>query len=222
VNTQPSGFLATRPGHHTGMVLLLCLLLLCSLTLVGLSATADSTLRARIAANRQDSERAAQTARTALIWAENWLLDQGGSAPQVCTPPCGGLKLHAAGSLPVHPEREDADWWAANGHEGGVDPLSGTPLLALPAAGSQPVYWLLESVHEEPAADGTGTLAWYRVLARATGRGDRVVSVVASLLLRSWPQAGHSADSAAEENGSGCNPSEAPPVCGRVAWQILR
>lgn len=208
------------------MVLLLCLMLLCSLTLVGLSATADSLLQQQLAANEQDTERARQTALAALSWAEDWLLKLDGAAPPVCTAACDGLILHAASGLPAHPERKDAQWWAANGHEAGIDPLTGGSLLSLSSANAQPAYWLVESAHSESLANGT-TMIWYRILVRATGRRETSVSVVESLLLRAWPQAG-GAVTGGDTTGAGeaapgsCSSLSSAPACGRLAWRQLR
>jgi type IV pilus assembly protein PilX len=217
---------AAMPRRQAGMVLLLCLMLLCSLTLVGLSATADSLLQKQLASNEQDTERARQIALAALSWAEGWLLNLDGAAPRVCTIRCDGLMLHAASSLPAHPEREDAQWWAANGHEAGIDPLTGGSLLSLSPANAQPAYWLVESAHSESLANGT-TKTWYRILARATGHRETSVSVVESLLLRTWPQAG-GAIADAENAGAGetapgsCSSWSSAPACGRLAWRRLR
>jgi type IV pilus assembly protein PilX len=217
---------AALPRRQAGMVLLLCLMLLCSLTLVGLSATADSLLQDQLASNEQDLERARQTALAALSWAEDWLLNLDGAAPPVCTAPCDGLMLHAASGLPAHPEREDAQWWAANGHEAGIDPLTGGSLLSLSPANAQPAYWLLQSAHSESLANGT-TMTWYRILVRATGHRATSVSVVESLLLRNWPQAG-GATTEGENTGAGetapgsCSSMSSAPGCGRLAWRRLR
>jgi len=194
------------------MVLLLCLLFLTALTLLGLSASADVVLQNQLAANLQESERAKQSALAALSWAEDWLLDLQGTAPEPCITPCEGFKLHPSGNLLPHPEFEDLSWWQTQGYEAGIDPLTGSRLAGFAAGNASPPMWIVEVVHEIPASyDGsteapTDALAWYRILARGSGQTDTAISVVESIVKRSWP----AVDSTSTSNG------------GRVSWRELR
>jgi len=193
---------------QAGMVLLLCLLFLIALTLLGLSASADAILQSQLAANLQEKERAKQSALTALSWAEDWLLDLEGPAPEFCMAPCEGFKLHPAGDLIPHPEFEDLSWWQAQGYEAGIDPFTGAQLITFAASNLNPPTWVIEVVHEIPAADDgtTDARAWYRILVRADGSTDRAISVIESTVTRPW--------SADESSG--------PADKGRVSWRNLR
>ena len=104
MNTQVTGISRRTFRTQSGMVLLLCLIFLMALTLLGLSASSDTILQSKLANNLQESERASQSALSALSWAEQWLLEFDGPAPETCSAPCDGLYLHATGSLPNHPE----------------------------------------------------------------------------------------------------------------------
>jgi Tfp pilus assembly protein PilX len=197
---------------QAGMVLLLCLLFLTALTLLGLSASADVVLQNQLAANLQESERARQSALAALTWAEDWLLELQGTAPEPCLTPCEGFKLHPSGNLLPHPEFEDLSWWRTQGYEAGIDPLTGNRLVSLAANNVNPPMWIVEVVHEIPASDNgstdalTDALAWYRIVARGNGQTDTAISVVESIVEKSWP----AADSTNTSNG------------GRVSWRELR
>jgi len=213
-----------------GMVLLLCLLFLMSLTLLGLAASSDALLQSKLSANLQDSERARQSALLALSWAEDWLLSLQGQAPGYCLDACEGLRLHAgsAGSeLPPHPEFEDIGWWLVNGHEAGVDPLSGERLETITADSFTAPVWIIEALHTAaPAESGNLDLqVWYRILARGTGRTETVVSVVESVVVRSWPTteaAISSGDGVAGVCPGSTSPgSSAPAICGRFAWRKI-
>jgi len=194
------------------MVLLLCLLFLTALTLLGLSAAADVVLQNQLTANLQESERAKQSALAALSWAEDWLLDLQGTAPEPCITPCEGFRLHPGGNLLPHPEFEDLSWWQTQGYEAGIDPLTGNRLVSFAAGSVNPPMWVVEVVHEIPASDNgstgatTDALAWYRILARGSGQTDTAISVVESIVKKSWP----TLDSTNTASG------------GRVSWRELR
>ncbi len=205
-----------------GMVLLLCLLFLMALTLLGLSASSDTILQNKLSANLQDAERARQSARLALSWAENWLMTLDGPAPEYCLDSCDGLRLHADGELPPHPEYEDIDWWMVNGHQAGVDPLTGVRLETITGDSINAPVWIIEAVHTiEPAESGNPDLqVWYRILARGTGWTETAVSVVESVVVRSWP--------AIEENqppdvvvAGACPGSTSSAICGRFSWREI-
>lgn len=204
--SHPTDRLASQP--RPGMVLLLCLLFLIALTLLGLSASADAILQSQLAANLQEKERAKQSALSALAWAEDWLLDREGTAPESCIAPCEGLKIHPPGDLIPHPETEDLSWWQSQGCEAGIDPLSGERLATFSANSANPPMWIIEVVHEIPAADDgtTDARAWYRILVRANGSTDRALSVIESTVTRPW---------SSDESGGIADK-------GRVSWRELR
>jgi len=204
-----------------GMVLLLCLLFLVALSLLGLSASTETLLQNKLSANLQDAERARQAALLASSWAERWLLSLEGPAPENCTVACDGLILHVAGELPAHPESKNFDWWMANGHEAGVDPLTGERLQTLSRESADAPAWIIESVKTIiPAESGDPDLqTWYRIVARGTGRAETAVSVVESIVVRSWPVP---VDNAAFSVAAGACPGSTPTViCGRYAWREI-
>lgn len=206
MSARRTGMCASKT--RAGMVLLLCLLFLIALTLLGLSASADAILQSQLAANLQEKQRATQSALAALSWAEDWLLELQGTAPETCMAPCGGFKLHPAGDLAPHPEVKDLSWWQTQGHEAGIDPFTGARLVTFAASSINPPMWIVEVAHEMPAPDdGTADArAWYRILVRANGHTDRAISVIESTVTRPWSAAESS--STAEE--------------GRVSWRELR
>ncbi len=208
---------------QTGMVLLLCLIFLTALTLLGLSASTDAILQAKLAANFQETERAKQSALSTLSWAENWLLEMDGPAPENCTEPCEGLTIHAMGDLPPHPEFESLSWWMQHGHEAGIDPLTGARIANISRNSINPPVWMIEVVHAMPPTEnGTTDLqVWYRILARGSGWTNAVVSVIESTVVRSWPAIGASQLRKTDMSGT-CPGSEPAAPCGRLAWQELR
>lgn len=195
-------------NSQLGMALLLCLILLTALTLLGLSASADAVLQDQLAANLRESERAKQSASTALSWAEDWILDLQGTAPEPCTTACEGFLVHPTGGLPPHPEFKDLPWWQAQGFEAGIDPLTGDRLATFAPGSANPPMWVVEVVHEIPAPEDNTAEAqsWYRILARGTGQTDSAVSVIESIIKKPWPPVG----STNTANGE------------RVSWRELR
>ena len=206
-----------------GMVLLLCLIFLMALTLLGLSATADTILQNRLTSNLQETERAKQSALLGLSWAEHWLLELAGPLPEICSGPCSGLYLHATGELPSHPEFEDFSWWMDQGHEAGIDPLTGVRMATLSRHNIKPPVWIIEVAQTtQPAENGTPDLqVWYRILARGSGRTDSGISVIESTVVRSWPVVAETELTDTSASGP-CPGSELQAVCGRFSWRELR
>jgi Tfp pilus assembly protein PilX len=211
------------PDSQAGMVLLLCLIFLTALTLLGLSASADTILQNQLVANFQEAERAKQSALATLSWAEDWLLELDGPVPEYCIKPCDGLYVHSSGELPPHPEFESSSWWQGHGYEAGVDPLTGKFVKGIATGNINKPVWLIEELYTVPPSDdGSRELqVWYRILARGSSRTDAVVSVIESTVARSWPSI---------ENLSLLNPDitknctgfKSATRCGRVSWRELR
>ena len=218
-----AGFPKNFTGSQTGMALLLCLVFLMALTLLGLSAASDTILQSKLASNLQESERAKQSALHGLSWAEQWLLALDGSPPETCTVPCDGLILHAQGALPPQPEAEAFSWWMDQGHEAGVNPLTGERVATISSDSFDPPVWVIETVQTiPPAADTNPNLqVWYRILARGSGHTETSVSVVESMVLRSWPvvEDTEPEDTAAPQF---CTRQNLPTRCGRHSWRELR
>jgi Tfp pilus assembly protein PilX len=207
------------PTDQGGMVLLFCLLFLTALTLLGLSASAATVIQNQLTANLQEKERARQSASAALSWAEDWLLEREESAPETCSEHCEGLILHAPGTLSAYPQFEDLSWWMEHGHEAGIDPLTGTRTATVSAGSINPPMWAIVKLHEVPPTEsGAGYLqTWYRILARGSGRTEAGVSVIESIVTRSWI----SIEDADAGTTATCPASEAS-ACGRVSWRELR
>ena len=209
--------------RQAGMALLICLIFLTALTLLGLSASADAILQKKLAANLQETERARQSALSTLSWAEHWLLEQDGIAPDSCTEPCSGFHIHGPGDLPPKPEFEDLSWWLDHGHEAGVNPVNGDRITTVSAGSIDPPLWTIEAIHSSPASeDGSTKLqTWYRLLARGSGRTNAAVSVIESTLVRSWPS-NDDIDSTDTPGANTCPGSGESAKCGRVSWRELR
>lgn len=200
----------------------MCLLFLAALALLGLSASAETVMQDMLASNLKEMQRARQSALATQQWAEQWLLRLGGAEPVGCSQPCQGFFIHTPGSLPAHPETEDLSWWMANGHEAGIDPLTGQRLAILSTDSLHPPLWVIERLHISPAVD-TGVVddqAWYRILARGSGHTVTGVSVVESIVTRPWLPAG-TPGSATDMRRSRCPGFDPGVPCQRVAWQSL-
>jgi Tfp pilus assembly protein PilX len=171
-----------------GMVLLLCLIFLTALTLLGLSASAEAILQKQLTRNLVETERARQSALRALSWAEDWLLNLNDGAPAICDTSCDSLKLHTAGSLPAHLEFKDLAWWATHGHEAGIDPVTKERVLTMARNSPIPPMWLIEVAHELTVVENglTSQQVWYRITVRANGMTGTGVSVIESIVMRSW------------------------------------
>lgn len=208
---------------QNGMVLLLCLIFLTSLTLIGLSASSDTILQNKLAGNLQETERAKQSALLALSWAEQWLLALDGAPPGICTAPCDGLYLHAAGDLSPYPESESYSWWMDQGHEAGINPLTGDRIASISSESIHTPVWVIEVMQViPPTVDINPDLqVWYRILARGSGRTESAVSIIESIVVRSWPAV---ADTGLPETETppSCSRLELPVKCGRYAWRELR
>jgi len=211
------------PGTQIGMVLLLCLIFLMALTLLGLSASADTILQNKLAGNLQETERAKQSALLALSWAENWLLELDGPTPTNCVAPCDGLNLHAIGDLPPHPEFENFSWWMNNGHEAGINPLTGVRMATISSDSINTPIWIIETVKTiQPAENDNPDLQiWYRLLARGSGRTANAISVIESTFVRSWP-INEDSELPGTNVSDTCPGSGLPAICGRFAWRELR
>lgn len=211
------------PGNPNGMVLLLCLIFLMALTLLGLSASSDAILQNKLTSNLQETERARQSALLGLSWAEQWLLKLDGPVPGSCSESCENFKLHATGDLPANPQHESFSWWMAQGHEAGIDPLTGNRLARLSSGSIKPPVWIIEVLQSTPpTVEGNPDLqVWYRILVRGSGRTDNAVSVVESTVVRSWPLI-EDAELAGSGISGSCPGSEMPALCGRFSWRELR
>jgi Tfp pilus assembly protein PilX len=205
------------------VVLLFCLLFLAALTMLGLSASAETVMQDMLSGNLQETQRARQSATAAQAWAEQWLFGLSGAEPLSCAQPCQGLLIHTAGTLPAHPETGELSWWMANGHEAGIDPLTGQRVVMLSTQSNDPPLWVIERVQTVHAAENGATddQVWYRILARGSGQTGSGISVVESIVTRPWIPAGtpEPAHVLLQDRCPGFNPGV---PCHRVAWRSLR
>ena len=223
MNTPPARCSPCRTATQTGVVLLLCLLFLAALTLLGLSASAETVMQDMLTSNLQETQRARQSALAAQRWAEQWRLGLDGGEPLSCSQTCQGLFIHSAGSLPAGPETEELSWWTANGQEAGVDPLTGQRLAVFSTESRDPPLWVIERLQISLAVD-TGAdddRAWYRILARGSGQTGTGFSVVESILTRPWRPAGTPESQGIPQPGR-CPGFDPGLPCQRVGWRSLR
>jgi len=131
--------------------------------------------------------------------------------------------VHGRGELPSHPEFEDYPWWQDHGYEAGKDPLTGDLVKTIALGNIDRPVWLIEVLHRiPPAPDGPENLqVWYRILARGSGQTKAAVSVIESIVVRSWPSLVHHIPSNPDIANS-CFGFESEAKCGRVSWRELR
>ncbi len=205
--------------RQRGTSLVLGLVLLALLTLLVTTAASDSLWQGRITTNQLGEERALRAARSAVAWAEQWLMSlPGDQRPAACTSPCGaGGAIHAAGALPASLEGQDEAWWQNHAQGDGFDPATGTQREDRRRPGTPPARWLVEEVHVEAGA-GTDTTVYYRIVARAA-RAPRGRPVFLELLVaRPWGDLAW-ADALPRDDVSFCVDMELSAPCGRMAWR---
>ena len=193
-------------SSQRGVVLLFCLIFMTSMTLLGLSATSDTITQTQLASNLRDAALARQSAKLSLAWAEQWLKDFNGPAPQSCSSQCSGFYAHPANTLGYDLPVQSLAWWVARGFAVGLDPVTGANLSATASSGADPAIWIVQKLHHSPASsDGSvPPLDWYRILVRTTGSNPNTVSVLESIVSKDWSN------------------SSATPWSTRVSWQELR
>ena len=86
-----------------------------------------------------------------------------------------------------------------------------------------PPIWIIEAVHEIPPTESGATdlQVWYRILARGSGRTDTGISVVESIVVRSWTTIEGTEPTETGIPGT-CPGAEPTADCGRVSWRELR
>ncbi|KAA9132541.1 hypothetical protein F3N42_04785 [Marinihelvus fidelis] len=217
-----------RPGHalprQSGVALVLCVLLLASLSLVAMAGAGDSQVQVRVAANLSAERAALRAAKSALSWAEQWLhgLD-GTSRPPACGSNCaGGPPVHPANDLPPLLEYQPESWWLSHARADGSDPITGGT-LADRAPDRGPVgRWLVEELHHAAAGTTAGQpeITYYRVTARATPYPSGTPVVIESIIARPWGDASWRDAFPDTWPAPGyCLGLAQPTHCGRMAWR---
>lgn len=189
------------------MVLLLCMIFLTAMMLLGLSASADTILQNKLAANLQQAEQVKQSAQTGLEAAERWLIGLEPSDSDVCTPPCDNLIIYAVAELPADLQYQPLSWWLANGQTYSRD-------------SSNPSIWLVELLYSMAIPERPDHWrSWYRITARGSDPTDTVVSVVESIVVKTWSNIEASPSTTTPET-SLCSAESGN--CRRVAWNKVR
>ncbi len=212
-----------RRDRQRGAALVLGLLFLFLLSGVVTAAFSDNQWQLRIASHELAEERAMQSARSALAWAEDWVLAQpGDQRPVPCPGQCGPSDpVLGAGLAPATPERRPETWWLGHAYADGFDPVAGASVVRRQRANTPPGRWIVEEVHFEPgdAHDpARPAVSYYRLVARAARapRGEAVV--LESIVARPWGEPAWSDDLPGGGPGF-CNGVNAPDPCGRLAWR---
>jgi hypothetical protein len=114
----------------------------------------------------------------------------------------------------------DLAWWQDQGYEAGIDPVSGDRISGHVNDSIYPPYWIIEVIHQDPPGDNGSIYprAWYRIVARGNGLTRAGLSVVESIVVRSWPPTEIVESSLTPDL---CPGSEAATGCGRVSWREL-
>jgi Tfp pilus assembly protein PilX len=219
-----NGFTGRRPQQGAG--LLLALLLLTLLGGLVTHALQANQWQRRIASHEIAGARAEAAARSALEWAEQWLMHLPGDAPPACTPGCdpsldplGVAPVALAGFAPLLDL--DERWWLDHAHADGFDPVSGS-LLADRSSDQTPTgrWTVIPLAHPEAptALDSGREIRYYRVLARAVParRGEPVL--VETVVARPWGDPRWQ-DTLPAGGSAFCAAPDAPRPCGRLRWQ---
>ncbi len=226
-----AGVTPTNLTHSRGVALIAGLLLMASMVLLALAVATGMLLERRMAGNSADGQLALQRAQLAGQWAGYWLQSRavdplGDECAQQCgpTPP-----VHAGGTLPDDPEFEDTAWWRINAVIAGLEP-GGAMRMDYSLPGTEAPRWLIEELHRVPldAISGTDdaaepTLAYYRILARGTGRYPGSVAVTETVVARPWAESLAPDPFPPEPGGHAfCDQVSDDAPCGRLGWRRRR
>jgi len=158
--------------RSAGATLAISLIILLLLTLLGIVGIRTTLLEERMSSNVQDKEYAFQATESALIEAENWLMDLTAEPIPliICTSqPC--VIIH---DPDLYPQEQSNAWWQANG----APYISGS----LNNVQTRPRYIIEFSrfVSDTPVigkGSPTGTY-YYRITARGTGASDEAQAML--------------------------------------------
>lgn len=209
--------------RHRGASLLLALVLLSLLSLLVTTAFSDNQWQLRIATHEIAEARALRAARSALTWAEEWLLSRPGDArPLPCPGPCApGAAVLGPGAMPHDPGRLDEIWWLEHGHADGFDPVDGA-LVADRGSRRTPLgRWIVQEARFEAARGEHPARTWYRVVARAARAPRGAPVVLETIVARPWGEPGWT-DALPAGDASFCRDPALHGPCGRLAWQRHR
>lgn len=161
-----------RPGERRqrGAILVTSLLLLLTLTIIGVSVMQITRMQERAAGNTRDSNLAFQGAEAAVRDAENLLW----SAATIVTCTNASNCVRPRGTLPDDLASQTAAWWDSNGQEYGtdgekdLDELDEDPQFVI-----EEIAWVGPVQVDEP-----GARMFYQITARSTGGTGVATSLV--------------------------------------------
>ena len=159
--TTPPVHSPRHAGRQRGAILVTSLLLLLTLTIIGVSVMQITRMQERAAGNTRDMHLAFQGAEAAVRDAENLLW----STPVIVTCNNAATCIRPRGTLPQDFARQTAAWWDANAQEYGtdgtqdLDELDEDPQFVI-----EEIAWVGPLVVDEP-----GARMFYQITARSTG-----------------------------------------------------
>lgn len=208
--------------EQRGAALVLGLLLLALLSLLVTNAWSQNRWQQRIATHEIGEARAEAAARSALRWAEDWLMSLPGDAPALpCTGACTDTVIFSAGSLPLPLESLGERWWLDHAHADGIDPVTGRQLAQRRGVGAVAGRWIIEEAHFDAAeARGVGSPAtsYYRIVARAVRVPQGTPVVLEAIVARPWGELTW-VDGLPAGAARFCRGATAPTPCGRLSWR---
>lgn len=209
-----------------GATLPIALMLLAAVSGLALVAATDGVLQARMVTNAGRGAGPESAARSALDWAEAWLMSRAAShRPEPCASACPtGTVIHSAGYYPDDLERLPDEWWQATAAKDGWDPETGTQSSVRPGADLPSGHWLVEELHFQAATEAGGpATGFYRVVARGSSIDGRQAAVFESRLARPWGVTAWS-DPWPPVPGQArfCRDAAIDTPCGRLGWRRLR
>lgn len=169
-DTTPPVHFPRHAGRQRGAILVTSLLLLLTLTIIGVSVMQITRMQERAAGNTRDLNLAFQGAEAAVRDAENLLW----STPVIVTCNNAATCIRPRGTLPEDLASQTAAWWDANAQEYGadgtrdLDELDEDPQFVV-----EEIAWVGPLVVDEP-----GARMFYQITARSTGGTGLATSLV--------------------------------------------
>lgn len=214
-----------------GIALIAGLMLMASMVVLALALATGALLERRMAGNFGDRQLALSRAHLAQRWGEHWLFSQATNPlDPACITACESPVIHAPGTLPASPEFEDTEWWSLNARLAGTQPATGYVHMDYSLPGTETPRWLIEEMHIEPLdslpidpGSSEPELAYYRILARGTGRLPGSIAVTESIIARPWID---TIEPSPLPPGAAstwfCESVTADVHCGRMSWRRRR
>jgi hypothetical protein len=213
------------PNRQLGASLLLALLLLALLSGLVAHALQANQWQRRIASHEIAGARAETAARSALRWAEQWLMHLPGDPTPACADSCEPLPGHlpttgALGGLDSALQLGER-WWLDHAHADGFEPQGGRMLAARGVSGSPIGRWIVvpfEGRGGPTPLPRDAEIRYYRILARAAPahRGEPVL--IETIVARPWGDALWRDPLPAVDGATFCAAPDTPRPCGRLRW----